>query len=117
MFDARNQSRTDARHEDALARIGGGRDELGGATRHPGEVAGAGQCHQDRPLTKVMPQGQPVEVAGDMVEIGVGPVYGLLDAHLSGVRCGRPQGEPDTHGKNGHQLMVGAVRRDRPGVA
>jgi hypothetical protein len=86
VFDRRNQSGTDPRHVDALAGIGGCRDELGGTTRHTGEVAGAWECHQDRPFPQITPQGKPAQIAGDRVKIRMRTGYGLVNGQLPCIR-------------------------------
>ena len=81
------------------------------------QIARAGQCHQDGPLTQITPQTQAVDVAGDMVEVGVGSVDHILDPQLPGIGRRRPQGEPDAHGQSGHQLIVGVADPDALAVA
>ena len=84
---------------------------------HAGEVAGAGQRHQDSPFTEVAPQRQAVDVTGDVVDVGVRPVQGFFDRALPGIGRGRPQGESYAHREDRHRLMVGAVCHDGQAVA
>jgi len=75
----------------------------------PKSVARPGERNENRALTQVMPEGQVVEVAGDVVDVRVRPSQDLLHRQPPGIRGGRPQSEPDGHREDGHRLIVGVV--------
>ena len=71
--EGRHEHASDAGNEDTFAHVGGEGRGAQRAGRHPTGVARAGEGHEERTFAQVVPDLEPGQVAGHVVEVGKRP--------------------------------------------